>query len=130
MRLLGFLGALITANILLLNISFANPQGDMSWFKNGNPYQIAVHCYAVVLLNPDIEYNGEEENLLNIIASDPHLDADISLDKSIYAYPTERARLLNLVSKNLNTTVFMIQHFDYDLKLVNDTCINFIKRSL
>ena len=117
---------LLIATIFQVPALAAEP--DLSWFKNGNPYQIAARCYGAVLLYPSIEFSGEVEILMNIVASDPHLNADISLNNSMFAQPSERGKSLDLIGRNIYLTIRDMQSQYFPIAEVKTLCGNFIKQ--
>ena len=99
-----------------------------SWLTYGNPWQVAARCYASVLFYPSIEHNGEVEQLIRIISTDPHLSADVSLNKSIFAVQTDRGRTLDLVGKYIYGTFGTLRIYSYDPAEIKHICDSFISK--
>jgi len=109
-------------------ISAFAAEPDLSWFRNGNPYQIAARCYGAVLLYPSIEFNGEVEILVSVMASDPNLNADISLNNSMFTQPSERGKSLDLIGRNIYQTIRDMQSQYFPIAEVKSLCSSFIKQ--
>ena len=121
--------AIVLAAVLAL-FSNSSRALDISLLTEGDPYVVASRCYGAVLAVPDIDWFGAQEALMNIIAKDPHLDADIKTGKAFYeADHSPRARMLDFVGRFIYFTARDMQAGLYRPNEVRSACLDFVARN-